>query len=108
MNTIITAIVQFAVILFAVSIHEASHAWVAFKCGDPTAKDLGRCTLNPIPHIDLFGTIILPLLMAILPGNVLFGYAKPVPVNPHNLKNYKRDNMLVSAAGPVSNILAGI
>ena len=108
MNSIATAIIKITVLLFAVSVHEASHAWMANRCGDPTAKNLGRITLNPIPHIDLFGSIILPIIMVLMPGGIVLGYAKPVPVNPYNLRNYKRDNMLVSIAGPGSNILLAV
>ncbi|MGB2905657.1 MAG: site-2 protease family protein [Candidatus Aminicenantaceae bacterium] len=96
---------QLIVILFAITIHEAAHGWAANKLGDPTAMILGRVTLNPIAHIDPFGTVLLPLLMVIM-GAPPIGWAKPVPVNPMNLKNPKKDNLLISAAGPVSNMLA--
>jgi Zn-dependent protease len=98
---------QLIVILFAITIHEAAHGWAANKLGDPTAMILGRVTLNPVAHIDPFGTILLPLLMVIMRAPP-FGWAKPVPVNPLNLKNPKKDNLLISAAGPVSNISAAI
>lgn len=98
---------QLIVILFAITIHEASHGWAANKLGDPTAMMLGRVTLNPVAHIDPFGTILLPLLMVIMRAPP-FGWAKPVPVNPLNLRNPKKDNLLISAAGPVSNISAAI
>lgn len=98
-------IIQFGVVLFAISIHESAHAWMANKFGDPTAKNQGRITLNPIAHIDLIGTIIFPLLLAIV-GAPVFGWAKPVMVNPYNLRNPRRANMFISAAGPGSNILA--
>jgi Zn-dependent protease len=107
MNDIVKYILQFIVILFALSIHEAAHAWVALKCGDSTAKNLGRCTLNPKAHIDLIGTIIFPIFLAIMHAPV-FGWAKPVPVNPNNLRNYRRGNRLVSAAGPASNLLVAL
>jgi Zn-dependent protease len=90
--------------MFALSVHEASHAWVADRFGDSTARRLGRVTLNPIAHIDLFGTVIFPIILAVT-GMPVFGWAKPVPVNPYNLRNPKRDSMWVSAAGPVSNLL---
>jgi len=96
---------QLIVILFAITVHEAAHGWAANKLGDPTAMIMGRVTLNPIAHIDPFGTVLLPLLMVIM-GAPPIGWAKPVPVNPMNLKNPKKDNLLISAAGPVSNILA--
>jgi len=98
---------NFFVLLFAISIHEASHAWMANKCGDPTAAHMGRITLNPIPHIDLIGTIIIPLtIMIFSPGFSLIGWGKPCPVNPLNYRNYRRDDILVSIAGVASNFLA--
>jgi Zn-dependent protease len=104
MTDIFRIVVQFAVVLFALSVHESAHAWVADKCGDPTARLQGRISLNPIPHIDLFGTIIFPILLVIAHAPV-FGWAKPVMVNPYNFRNRRRDGMLVAAAGPVSNLL---
>src|SRR5438270_10166470 len=90
--------------LFAISVHESAHAWTAFRCGDPTAYMLGRVTLNPIKHIDPFGTIILPIL-AILLHFPMIGWAKPTPVNTRNFKHLVRDDILVSIAGPISNLL---
>ncbi len=82
---------------------------MAYKLGDPTAKMLGRLTLNPIPHIDLFGTIILPLMLYYLTqGRFVFGYAKPVPINPMNFKNPRKDMAISAAAGPVTNILLAV
>jgi len=104
---ILSTVIQFAVILFALSVHESAHAWMANRCGDPTAKNLGRITLNPIPHIDLFGTIIFPVMLAII-GAPVFGWAKPVPVQIYNMRNPRRGNLYVSAAGPVSNFLLAI
>ncbi len=97
-------------ILVAITFHEASHGFVAYRLGDSTAKMLGRLTLNPLAHIDVFGTIILPILLfAMTDGRFVFGYAKPVPINPMNFKNPRRDMALSAAAGPVTNIvLAGI
>jgi Zn-dependent protease len=103
MNEIFRIVVQFAVVLFAISIHESAHAWAADKCGDPTARLQGRITLNPIAHIDLIGTVIFPILLAVV-GAPVFGWAKPVMVNPYNFRNRRRDGMLVSAAGPISNL----
>ena len=91
------------VILFAITIHETAHGWAAYKLGDPTAHIMGRVSLNPVVHIDPIGTILLPLMLVLM-GAPPFGWAKPVPVNPMNLKNPKRDNLLVSAAGPLSNL----
>jgi Zn-dependent protease len=100
---IATIIISLFVVLFAITIHEASHGWAAYKMGDPTAHALGRITLNPIAHIDPIGTILLPVILVIM-GAPPFGWAKPVPVNPLNLRNPKRDNLLISAAGPLSNL----
>jgi len=94
-------------LLFAITVHEASHGWAALKMGDPTAYHLGRVTLNPIPHIDPIGTILMPLMLAIM-GFPFFGWAKPVPVNPLNLRNPRRDNLIISAAGPISNLTVAI
>ncbi len=101
---ILNLLIQFLTFMFALSVHEAAHGWVADRFGDPTARRLGRVTLNPIAHIDLFGTVIFPLILFLL-KLPLFGWAKPVPVNPYNLRNPRRDSMWVSAAGPVSNLL---
>ena len=93
-------------ILFAVILHEISHGFVANKLGDPTAKMMGRLMLNPISHIDPFGTILMPLfLYAVTNGQFVFGYAKPVPINPMNFKNPKRDMAISAAAGPITNLL---
>ena len=96
---------QIIVFLFAISIHESAHAFTAWRCGDPTAKMLGRVSLNPIRHIDLFGTIILPA-MALLTHLPVIGWAKPTPVDPRNFKNPIRDDIYTSVAGPISNFLA--
>lgn len=93
--------------LFALSFHEFAHGWVAKKRGDRTAEQLGRLTLNPFAHADLVGTFILPL-MGILSGWAMFGWAKPVPVNPRNLKDPKNDMFWVAAAGPLSNFLLAV
>jgi Zn-dependent protease len=93
------------ILIFSVVIHEMAHGWVALRCGDTTARDLGRLTLNPIPHIDFFGSILVPLLSIITTGRVFIAWAKPVPINPENFSNYKRDDSLVTAAGPFSNLL---
>lgn len=95
---------QLIVFLFAISVHESAHAWMANRCGDPTARMLGRITLNPIKHIDLFGTIILPAI-AILAHIPVLGWAKPTPVDPRNFKNPVRDDILTSVVGPISNFL---
>ncbi|BCB97332.1 site-2 protease family protein [Dissulfurispira thermophila] len=96
-------------ILIAIILHEVAHGFVAYKLGDPTAKMLGRLTLNPIAHIDMFGTIIMPLLLFVVTnGQFVFGYAKPVPINPHNFKNPRRDMAISAAGGPATNILLAI
>jgi len=92
--------------IMAIVLHEVSHGYVASRLGDQTAKLLGRLTLNPIAHIDLFGTIILPILMYTLSnGSFMFGYAKPVPINPMNFKNPRQGMAISAAAGPVTNIV---
>lgn len=101
-------LVHYLCLLFSLCFHEAAHAIVANRCGDPTARLLGRATLNPLAHIDLIGTVVMPLLMIFTGFPYLFGWAKPVPVNPRNLHNMRRDEVLVSAAGPVSNILLAL
>lgn len=93
------------ILFFSVIIHEIAHGYTALKCGDPTAKDAGRLTLNPIPHIDLFGSILLPLLLIFSGSSFFIAWAKPVPVNPNNFYNYRRDDLLVSIAGPLSNFV---
>jgi len=104
MNDIMDIIIQIAVVFFSLSVHESAHGWAADKFGDPTARLQGRITLNPIPHIDPVGTIILPIFLAVIKAPV-FGWAKPVPVNHYNLKNPRKDGMFIAAAGPVSNLL---
>lgn len=95
-------------VLFAITVHETAHGWMALRLGDPTAMMLGRLTLNPIKHIDPVGTILVPGLMLLLPGNFLFGWAKPVPITWANLKQPKRDMAIVALAGPGSNLLMAI
>ena len=90
-------------LIFAVTVHEAAHGWVADRLGDPTAREMGRITLNPIPHIDLIGTLLVPLLMLTFTG-FLIGWAKPVPVSVRRLHSPKRDMAIVAAAGPAVNL----
>ena len=94
-------------LLFAITVHEVAHGWVANRLGDPTARMLGRLTLNPIKHIDPLGTIIVPLSMFLLSG-AMFGWAKPVPITVQNLKGGRRDMALVAVAGPASNLLMAL
>ncbi len=96
------------VLLFSVILHEVAHGWVALKEGDPTAYMLGRLTLNPLPHIDLFGSVLFPLMLWAMHAGVLFGWAKPVPVNPRNFRNYRRGDLLVSLAGITTNLLLAV
>ena len=96
-------------ILLAVTLHEAAHGWVAMKLGDPTAKEMGRVTFNPLSHIDLMGTVLIPsLLLLVSGGKMMFGFAKPVPVDFRRLKKPRRDIILVSAAGPGMNLLLAL
>ncbi|HSA59584.1 MAG TPA: site-2 protease family protein [bacterium] len=101
-------IVFFPVFLFSLSFHEAAHAWAANRLGDPTAKMMGRLTLNPLAHIDWIGTVLFPLMMFLMPGLLLFGWARPVPVDPRNLRGGRVGNLKVSAAGPLANILLAL
>ena len=90
-------------VLFAVTVHEVAHGWVAQRLGDPTAMMLGRLTLNPLKHIDPVGTVLVPMLLLMM-GGFVFGWAKPVPITWENLRNPKRDMILVAAAGPLANL----
>jgi len=99
-----SALISFGILLVSLTVHEAAHAWTADRLGDPTARMLGRVSLNPAVHIDPIGTLLLPLLAAITHAP-LIGWAKPVPVNIRNLRHHRRDFMLVAAAGPISNLL---
>ena len=103
-----TVLLSLLIFFFAVIIHEYAHGWVAWKLGDSTAKFMGRLTLNPIAHIDLIGTIFLPLILIMTHSPVLFGWAKPVPVDFFNLNNPKRDMIWVGFAGPAANIIFAI
>lgn len=91
-------------LLFAVTIHEVAHGWVAYRLGDPTAKWSGRLTLNPFRHLDPMGSIALPLVLFLVKSPIIFGYAKPVPVNFRYLRNYRRDSILVASAGVAANL----
>lgn len=102
---ILLMVFQIVVLLFALSLHEASHAWMASRLGDQTARMLGRVTLNPIKHIDPIGTVLIPLI-ALFSHFPLIGWARPTPVNTRNFKKYVRDDILTTLAGPGSNLLA--
>lgn len=101
-------IFQLIVLIFSAVIHEVSHGYVAQALGDPTAERAGRLTLNPLKHLDPFGSVILPLLLSLIPGGIIFGWAKPVPYDPRNLKDPKKGGALIAAAGPASNFLIAI
>jgi Zn-dependent protease len=103
MDDFIRIVVILGVLVFSCVFHECAHVWAAWKLGDPTGKSLGRLTLNPVPHIDLFWTILLPAIMA-LTGGMVIGGPKPAPVNPQNFKDPRLDNTLVAVAGPISNL----
>ena len=107
-TTIIVTIFSLVILLFSVIIHELAHGYVAYSLGDPTAKYAGRLTLNPLKHLDPFGSIILPLLLFIAGSPFLFGWAKPVPINPYNFSDKKYGEIKVSIAGPASNLSLAI
>lgn len=96
------------ILIMSVVIHELAHGYSALWLGDSTAKYAGRLTLNPIKHLDPIGSVLVPLLLYILPGNLIFGWAKPVPYNPYNLRNQKWGEAIVAAAGPLTNILIAV
>ena len=98
-----TAIFGVIILIFSAVIHEVSHGFVADKLGDPTARLSGRLTLNPLKHLDPFGSVILPILLSLIPGGIIFGWAKPVPYNPYNLKDPEKGAAIIAAAGPLSN-----
>ncbi|MBI1841025.1 MAG: site-2 protease family protein [Verrucomicrobia bacterium] len=106
--------INYAGLIILLTFHEVGHAWMAWKCGDSTAKDLGRVSLNPLVHIDPIGTVVLPILAMVLAhtgsaaAGFLIGWAKPVPVNPNNLQNPRGDDILISMAGPWMNLFLAI
>ena len=102
------AVLGVVALVFSIILHEVAHGYAAFKMGDPTAAFSNRLTLNPIAHIDLFGSIILPLCLFLSPSPFLLGWAKPVPINPYNFRNYKRGMMLTALAGPATNFLLAL
>ncbi len=106
MDLITQAIFNFAIFIIFATFHEYAHGWMAYPCGDITAKNAGRLSLNPLVHIDIFWTIIMPILLLISSGGrFAIGSARPVPVNPYNLRNPRRDIMLVGLAGPGANVI---
>ncbi|MGA2242407.1 MAG: site-2 protease family protein [Verrucomicrobiota bacterium] len=110
-NLIIEGLISYLGLIVLLTFHEFGHAWTAEKCGDDTARLQGRCSLNPIVHIDPIGTVLLPLFMIFGPSSVtrfVLGWAKPVPVNSYNLRNPRRDDILVSMAGPAMNLILAV
>ena len=108
METLLLPIFYIVVLLYSVVIHEVSHGLMADSLGDPTAKNLGRLTLNPLKHLDMFGSVLLPLLLLMIRSPFIIGYAKPVPYNPHNLNDKKYGPAKVALAGPASNIILAL
>lgn len=109
-NALIDGLIRYLSLVILLTFHEFGHAWMASKCGDDTAKNEGRCSLNPLVHIDPLGMVLIPLMQIFFPvvGSILIGWAKPVPVNPHNLRNEKVDDILISMAGPWMNLLLAV
>jgi len=101
------ALFLYIIIIFSAILHEYAHGWMAYRQGDPTAKYAGRLTLNPLAHIDIWGTVLMPLLLLYF-FRFFFGYAKPVPINPNNFRDQKRGLILVSFAGPGANFLIAL
>jgi Zn-dependent protease len=113
--TLLEGLRDYAFILIVITLHEFGHAWMASRCGDDTARSLGRVTLNPIAHMDLIGTVVLPLLVVLLTATnatalagFIIGWGKPVPVNPSNLRHPVRDDIMVAMAGPVMNVILSL
>jgi Zn-dependent protease len=102
---VIIGIIGFAL---SIIVHEVAHGYAADKLGDPTARLMGRLTINPFPHIDLYGTVLVPFLLFFFHSPFLFGWAKPVPIDPYNLKNPKKDSAIISLAGPGANIILAV
>ena len=108
MESIYIKLFLYAIIVLSASFHEFAHAFAAFKLGDSTAKDEGRLTLNPLKHIDLMGTVIIPLFLLLSPAGIFIGWAKPVPYNPYNLRDKKYGSLKVGIAGPAANFLIAL
>ena len=104
---VLEVVIQIAVLLFAVSFHESAHGWMALRCGDTTARDLGRITLNPLKHLDPVGSLLFPVLLA-FSGLPVFGWARPVPVSLRGVPNPRRANLLISGIGPLSNLVLAL
>jgi Zn-dependent protease len=106
-QNVVVILFEVVALVLAFSVHECAHAWAAWRLGDPTARMLGRVTLNPLKHLDPFGSVLMPLI-ALVYHWPLIGWAKPTPVTARNFKNYKRDDILVTLAGPASNLLLAV
>ncbi len=104
----IDSLYNLPILLFSVVVHELAHGWMARRLGDTTARDAGRLTLNPIPHIDPIGSVIVPLVALASGSGIFIAWAKPVPVNPANFRNLRRDDILVAAVGPLSNLVMAL
>lgn len=105
---IVSVVFFLAILLLSIMLHEIAHGYIALSLGDPTAKQAGRLTLNPLPHVDPVGSVAVPLFLILLQSPFLFGWAKPVPVNPHNLRDKKYGSAKVSFAGPAANLAIAI
>lgn len=101
-------VIVIAILIFSVIIHELAHGYAALMLGDPTARLAGRLTLNPIPHLDPIGSVLIPAILALTPSGIIFGWAKPVPYNPYNLSNQKWGEAFVAFAGPGTNLLLAL
>jgi Zn-dependent protease len=108
MESLAQVLIFLPVLLVSVVLHEVAHGWVALRQGDDTALRAGRLTLNPVPHIDPIGSLVVPMVLLLLPGSILFGWAKPVPVDPRNFRDYRRGDILVSLAGVTVNLLLAV
>ena len=110
MNHLIDGLIRYVCLVILLTFHEWGHAWMAWKCGDDTARSMGRCSLNPLVHVDPIGTFLIPMIQIFFPAmrGILIGWAKPVPVNPNNLRNPKLDDILISMAGPWMNLLLAL
>lgn len=110
LDHLIDGLMRYVALVVLLTFHEWGHAWMAWKCGDDTARSMGRCSLNPLVHIDPIGTLLIPMIQLFFPAmrGILIGWAKPVPVNPNNLRNPKLDDILISMAGPWMNLLLAV
>lgn len=108
MDSILSSVIPLAMLIPAIVFHEVAHGYVSYRLGDPTAKMKGRLSLNPIKHVDPFGTVLLPLLLFAMNSPVMFGYAKPVPIDPRYYKDYRKGMMLTGLAGPMTNLTLAV